>query len=99
MVALLLDQQHRFLSYLQLACGSAVKVALPLRRLAASVIEYDAAAVIMVHNHCAHSLEPSPADRRTTARVDKFLQVLRVRLLDHFIVAGNALVSLRESGG
>lgn len=96
---LLLDQRHRFRAYLQLSRGSAAKVALPLRRIAASVIEYDAAAVIMVHNHPARSRKPSQADRQTTARLEAFLRELEVRLLDHFIVVGNDLVSLRESGG
>lgn len=96
---LLLNQGHQFLAHLQLARGSVAKVELPLRRIAALVIEYDAAAVIMVHNHPARSAKPSPADRRATARLEAFLQGLEVRLLDHFIVAGNDLVSLRESGG
>ena len=56
-------------------------------------------AVILAHNHPAGSATPSRADRETTRYLDNALALMEIRLLDHFIVAGNEIVSMRERGG
>lgn len=96
---LLLDQQHKLLAYTALARGSAGQVNVPLRQLLNRVLSSHAAAVILVHNHPAHSTEPSSADRIVTQKIEHALELIEVRVLDHFIVAGNELVSMREAGG
>lgn len=96
---LLLNQQHRLLAYTTLARGSTGQVSVPLRQLMSRVLTTHAAAVILVHNHPAQSSEPSPEDQRVTRKIEAALNTIDVRLLDHFIVAGNTLVSMREAGG
>ena len=72
---------------------------MPVRQLIASALHHHAAAVILAHNHPAGSAAPSRADRETTRHLDDALALMEIRLLDHFIVAGNEMVSMRERGG
>ena len=96
---LFLNQQHGFLAFERLAAGAAGAVDIPARALFAGILHHHAAAVILAHNHPAGSTEPSAADRTATKRIEAALNLMDVRLLDHFIVAGNVLVSMRERGG
>ena len=63
------------------------------------VLERNAAAVILAHNHPSGVGEPSHADQALTDTLKKALALVDVRVLDHFIVAGNAPpVSFAERG-
>ena len=96
---LFLNQQHGFIAFERLAAGAAAKVPVPVRQLIASALHHHAAAVILAHNHPAGSAAPSRTDRETTRHLDDALALMEIRLLDHFIVAGNEIVSMRERGG
>ena len=96
---LFLNQQHGFIAFERLAAGAAAQVSVPVRQLIASALHHHAAAVILAHNHPAGSATPSRADRETTRHLDNALALMEIRLLDHFIVAGNEIVSMRERGG
>lgn len=99
MGAILLDQRHRFLALARLAQGSAGGVEASPRSLLEACFRHHAAAVILVHNHPAGSMRASSADRLATRKLDAALALIDVRLLDHCIVAGNAVLSMRENGG
>ena len=96
---LFLNQQHGFIAFERLAAGAAAKVPVPVRQLIASALHHHAAAVILAHNHPAGSGAPSAEDRDVTRHLDDALALMDIRLLDHFIVAGNEMVSMRERGG
>ena len=96
---ILLNQRHRFLAFERLAEGSVAAVNVPLRRLLELCFRHHAAAVMLVHNHPGGSAEASAEDQRTTRRIEEALTMIEVRLLDHFIVAGNSVLSMRESQG
>lgn len=98
-LVILLDQQLRFLHALELSKGSSNAVGLSFRALAKAALREEASAVIVVHNHPAESAQPSREDLQTTRQLEDFLQAIEVRLIDHFIVAGNTIISLREQGG
>ena len=58
-----------------------------------------AAAVILAHNHPSGVAEPSRADEMLTRALKEALALVDVKLLDHFIVAGNATpLSFAERG-
>lgn len=95
---LLLDSQHRLLAFERFSDETPAKAHLPLRRVLASVLHYHAAAAILVHNHPAGDIEPSRADWEITQNADKVLQAVDTALLDHFIVCGNHIISMRENG-
>jgi len=54
--------------------------------------------VIFAHNHPSGIAEPSRADELLTQSLKQALALVDIRALDHFVVAGSALVSFAERG-
>jgi DNA repair protein RadC len=61
-------------------------------------LQHNAAAVIFAHQHPSGTPEPSSADRLLTDRLRQALALVDVRVLDHFVVGGNAVSSMAERG-
>ena len=61
-------------------------------------LHYNAAALILVHNHPSGVAEPSRADELLTQTLKSALALVDVRVLDHLIVAGSAIMSFAERG-
>ena len=61
-------------------------------------LEANAAAVIFCHNHPSGFGEPSTHDKRITERLKEALGLVDIRVLDHFIVTGDEVVSFAELG-
>jgi DNA repair protein RadC len=53
------------------------------------------AAVVLVHNHPSGDPEPSEEDLSITKRLVQAGELLGITVLDHVIVAGRGVVSLR----
>ncbi len=64
-----------------------------------SALELNAAAVILAHNHPSGVPEPSEADKALTRRLRDALDLIEVRVLDHFVIGGAQAVSFSEGGG
>ncbi|WP_408630477.1 JAB domain-containing protein [Methylovulum psychrotolerans] len=58
----------------------------------------NAAALILAHNHPSGVTEPSQADRAITQRIIAALNLVDIRVLDHFIVGGADCYSFAEQG-
>lgn len=86
-----LDTRHRVIAYEELFSGSIDGCSVHPREVVRKVIEHNAAAVILCHNHPSGVAEPSSADLRITARLKDALALIDVRVLDHMIV-GEALM-------
>lgn len=95
---LLLDSQHRLLAHEQLFTGTVSSTSVYPREVARCVFVHNAAACVAVHCHPSGLSEPSAADRTLTTTLRNTLALLDVRLLDHFIVAGNEILSFAERG-
>ena len=63
-----------------------------------AVLETNAAAVVMAHQHPSGNPEPSEADRSITLKLGKALASIDVRVLDHVVIGGMEHVSLAERG-
>lgn len=62
-------------------------------------LAHNAAAVVFAHNHPSGVAEPSSADEVLTVNLKQTLALVDVRVLDHFIVAGqSAPLSFAERG-
>ena len=55
-----------------------------------SALSHNAAAVILAHNHPSGLAQPSRADETLTTTLKQALAQVEVKVLDHFIIAGNA---------
>jgi DNA repair protein RadC len=54
--------------------------------------------VILAHNHPSGVAEPSEADQLITRRIRGALELIDVRLLDHFVVGDGTCTSLASRG-
>ncbi len=98
-IAIFLDAQHRVISTEELFQGSLTQTSVFPREVVKRALHHNAAAVIFAHNHPSGVAEPSDADRLLTGALAQSLQLVDVRVLDHFIVAGGAgCLSLAERG-
>ncbi|MCB4361173.1 RadC family protein [Quatrionicoccus australiensis] len=88
-MALWLDAQNRLLIAEELFTGSLTQTSVYPREVVKIALAHNAAAVILAHNHPSGVAEPSRADEMLTRSLKEALAMVDVRLLDHFIVAGN----------
>jgi len=96
--ALFLDTRHRAIAFEELFRGSIDGAEVHPREVVRRALAYNAAAVIVGHNHPSGNPEPSAADRAVTASLKHALALLDVRLLDHFVIADGPPVSLAARG-
>ncbi len=98
-LVILLDSQNRVIGSEELFQGTLAQTSVHPREVVKLVLAHNAAAVILAHNHPSGVGEPSQADRLLTDTLKQALALVDVRVLDHFIVAGNASpVSFAERG-
>jgi DNA repair protein RadC len=86
---LLLDAQNRVMGSEELFRGTLTQTSVYPREVVKLVLQRNAAAVILAHNHPSGVSEPSQADQALTRSLSRALSLVDVRVLDHFIVAGN----------
>ncbi len=87
-VALWLDAQNRLIVADELFRGSLTQTSVYPREIVKAALRHNAAAVVLAHNHPSGVGEPSRADELLTAELKQALALVDVRVLDHFIVAG-----------
>jgi len=98
-MVLLLDSQNRLLHAEELFRGTLDRTNVYPREVVKLALAHNAAAVVFAHNHPSGCTEPSRADEQLTSALKQALALVDVRVLDHFIVAGNAApVSFAERG-
>ena len=95
---LFLDTRHRMLAFEVLFRGSIDSASVYPRQVVKRALAHNAAAVIFCHNHPSGISEPSQADRTLTRRLIQALDLIEVRVLDHFIVGDGQPLSMVERG-
>jgi DNA repair protein RadC len=93
-----LDGAQRVLGMRHARSRSHCALDLPIRSIAADALAFDAAGVVMAHNHPSDDPTPSPADRDATRQLAQALGALGVRLLDHLVVTRSGVASFRALG-
>ena len=97
-LAVLLDAQNRVLSCDELFRGTLTQTSVYPREVVKCALERNAAAMIFAHNHPSGVAEPSHADQVLTQSLKQALALVDIKVLDHFIVAGGAVLSFAERG-
>jgi DNA repair protein RadC len=95
---LFLDNRHRVLAFDELFRGTIDAAAVYPREIVKQALSRNAAAVILAHNHPSGVAEPSQSDQLITRRIRDALDLVDVRLLDHFVIGDNSCVSLASRG-
>lgn len=97
--ALWLDSQNRLIAGEELFRGSLTQTSVYPREVVKRALWHNAAAVVFAHNHPSGVSEPSSADQSLTRELKQALALVDVRVLDHFIVAGQCQpLSFAERG-
>lgn len=97
-IIIFLDNQNGVLGYESLFQGTIDGAAVYPREIVKSVLNNNAASVILAHNHPSGEAEPSQADQRITIRIIQALETIEVKVLDHLIVGGAITLSFAERG-
>lgn len=98
-MVLLLDAQNRILFAEELFRGTLTQTSVYPREVVKIALKHNAAGAIFAHNHPSGVAEPSRADEALTRSLREALALVDVKVLDHFIVAGQAApLSFAERG-
>lgn len=89
-MVLWLDAQNRLLQADELFTGTLTQTSVYPREVVKAALARNAASAILAHNHPSGIAEPSNADQMLTRSLKDALAMVDVKLLDHFIIAGNA---------
>lgn len=95
---LLLDTRHRLIEFKELFRGSINGAAVYSREVVKTALAHNAAALIFTHNHPSGVAEPSQADRDLTTRLQRALELVEIRVLDHIVVGDGECVSFANRG-
>lgn len=95
---LYLDSQHRLIRYQPHFYGTIDSASVYPRELVKAALEYNAAALILAHNHPSGIAEPSQSDRQITERICNAMSLVDVRVLDHMVVGDGEVVSFAQRG-
>ncbi|CAM3817311.1 hypothetical protein VA7868_02603 [Vibrio aerogenes CECT 7868] len=95
---LFLDNQHRVINEALLFEGTINTASVYPREIVSRALQHNAAALILAHNHPSGVAEPSQSDRHITRRIIDALNLVDIRVLDHFVVGDGEVVSFAERG-
>ena len=97
-MVLFLDAQNRIQAQENLFEGTLTQASVYPREVVKRALFRNAASVIFAHNHPNGIAEASQADKQLTQVLKSALNLLDIRVLDHFVVAGNDTISFAEQG-
>lgn len=95
---LFLDTQNRVISFDEMFHGTIDGASVHPREVVRKALQRNAAGLIIAHNHPSGAAEPSRADRALTRRLREAVELVDVRLLDHFVIGDCEIVSFAERG-
>jgi len=95
---LFLDKANQLIADERMGEGTVDHAPVYPREVMRRVLELNASACCLVHNHPSGSSTPSAADIEMTRRVVEAGKALGVAIHDHFLVAGDEVVSFKVLG-
>jgi len=96
--ALYLNQNFRLIKKARISHGGITDVAVDLRVLLKEALLCNATIMVVCHNHPSGSIRPSKADDNLTYSLQRACDVMRIKFMDHVIVADGHYYSYREEG-
>ena len=97
-LGLYLDAQNRVIGDEELFRGTLTQTSVYPREVVKRALARNAASIIFAHNHPSGVAEPSIADEALTRALAQALALVDVKVLDHFVIAGNSATSFAERG-
>lgn len=96
--AVWLDAQSRVIKFEDLFRGTVTQTSVYPREVVYAALQCNAASVIFAHNHPSGVAEPSRADEVLTQALKRALELIDVRVLDHFVIGSGYALSFSEKG-
>lgn len=96
--AIFTDQQHRHVATQVMFEGTVDRAAIYPRNLMKRALELDAKGLILFHNHPGGTEHASEEDIELTKLMTRVCLPLDMKVLDHFLLAGNTVISFKERG-
>ncbi len=93
----LLDNNNRLLSFDKVHAGTMDAAFCSPKMIAEIAITKKATALILIHNHPGGVTKASWADRETTLHIQKVMNLMGIRFLDHLIIADGKVISLANN--
>lgn len=93
-----LDNRNHLIEYDEMFRGTLSQTCVYPREVVKQALARNSAAAVLVHNHPSGQATPSRADELLTQGLKSALNLVDVRVVDHFIVAGDEVVSFAEIG-
>lgn len=97
-IAIFLDSQNHILVAEEMFRGTISQTSVYPREVVKRALAVNAGAVMFAHNHPSGELDASRSDKILTQELRKALALVDVRVLDHFIISGNGIMSFAERG-
>lgn len=94
----LLNARNNLIAIREVCQGTIDACAMHPRDVFQTAILEGATGIILVHNHPSGNPKPSTEDLALTTRMREGASLLGIRLLDHLIVAGDRIISIRALG-
>jgi len=98
LVVLFLDCRQCLVAMEELFRGTLDQTTVFPREVVKRALYWNAAAIMLVHNHPSGTADPSFMDLHLTKALAIVLELVHVRILDHFVVSGNSISSFVERG-
>lgn len=93
-----LNAAHEVIEAGEMFRGTLTQTSAYPREIVKEALHHNAAAVIFYHNHPGGAAEPSLADEMLTRQLKDALNLVDVRVLDHFVVTAEQTTSFAERG-
>lgn len=97
-MVIFLDNQNHVINCEEMFVGTYNCVEVHPREVARKALQYNAAALILAHNHPSGLAEPSQADRALTKNIEQVCELIDVRVIDHLVIGKGEYVSFAERG-
>ncbi|KXB90644.1 DNA repair protein RadC [Megasphaera hutchinsoni] len=97
-IAAFLSTKNRLICIQTISIGSLNMSVAKARDVFRMALQYNAAAVILAHNHPSGDPEPSPDDIAITKRIAEAGNIMGIPVLDHIIIGDGDFVSLCRRG-
>ncbi len=95
---LLLNQNFRLIKKMKIAHGGISEVTVDIRIILREAILANATILAVCHNHPSGSVRPSKADDALTKSIADACRLMRVKFMDHVIIADGLYFSYHEQG-
>lgn len=98
-VVLYLNNSNIVIGCCNLSIGALTGVVVDIRHILASALKLMATAVVISHNHPSGKMIASEQDKVLTKKLEKALDLIDIKLLDHIIISPfDEYLSLKDEG-